>query len=107
MIPAGHGFPAPPSPRTPAGTLLAILRVLLQETVFGILFWSSAAPGTGSALARSMFGLCTVILWTRRFGYLRPSNWTTASWEGLLVYVGAVCICNLLTFGFGVAPWWR
>lgn len=107
MIPPAQRFPAPRGPGTLKETLLVVLGVLLREAVFGFLFWSSAAPGTGTRAAASLLGLCAVILWTRRFGLLRPSSWMTASWEGLLTYVGAVAIGNLLSLGFGGAPWLR
>lgn len=107
MIPPAQRFPAPRGPGMPSNTLLAVLGVLLREAVFGFLFWSSAAPGTGLRIAASLLGLCAIILWTRRFGFLRHSSWMTASWEGLLIYAGAVAIGNLLSIGFGVAPWWR
>ncbi len=106
MIPPAQRFPAPRGPGTPKATLLAVLGVLLREAVFGFLFWSSAAPEIGMRVAASLLGLCAIILWTRRFGFLRHSSWMTASWEGLLIYIGAVAIGNLLALGFGVAPWW-
>ncbi len=107
MIPPARRFPAPRGPGTPAETIRAVFGVLLREAVFGLLFWSSAAPGRGIQVAVSLIGLCTTILLTRRFGFLRHSSWMTASWEGLLIYIGAVGICNLLSLGFGAAPWWR
>lgn len=107
MIPPAQRFPAPRGPRTPAETLLAVLRVLLQEAAFGFLLWSSTAPEKAIQVAASLVGLCAIILWTRRFGVLRALSWATSSWEGLLIYIGAVAIGNLLSLCLGVAPWWR
>ena len=84
-----------------------MLGVLLREAAFGFLLWSGAAPGRAIQTAASLTVLCAILLLTRRFGILRPTGWTTAFWEGLLLYVGAVCVCNLLRLGFGIAPWWR
>jgi len=81
--------------------------MLLREGVSGILLWSSAAPDNRIRLAATVVGLCGTILWTRRFGLLRPHSWAKACCEGLLLTIGAVCMCNLLLLGLGLAPWWR
>lgn len=107
MIPPAQRFPAPRGPGAPGKLLPTMLGVLLREAAFGFLLWSGAAPGRAIQLAVSLAGLCAIILLTRRFGILRSTSWATASWEGLLLYVGAVCVRNLLWLGFGIAPWWR
>lgn len=107
MIPPAQRFPAPRGPGAPGGFLPTVVSVLLRQAVLGLLLWSGAAPGWAIQLAVSLASLCAVILLTRRFGILRPTGWATASWEGLLLYTGAVCIGNLLRLGFGIAPWWR
>lgn len=107
MIPRAGGVPAPRGPRTPRGILLTSLTVLMREAVFGFVLWGGAAPGRDTRLALSLLSLCTILLWTRRFGTLRSIGWMAASWEGLLVYVGAICMCNILSLVLGIAPWWR
>lgn len=107
MIPPAQRFPAPRGPGAPGGLLPTVLSVLLRQTVLGLLLWSGAAQGREIRLTVSLTGLCAIILLTRRFGILRPTGWATASWEGLLLYIGAACIGNLLRLGFGIAPWWR
>jgi len=107
MIPPAPRFPAPRGPGTPDGMLPTALSVLLREAVFGFLLWSGAAPSREIRLAVDLAGLCMIVLLTRRFGILRSTGWATATWEGLLLYVGAVSMCNLLWLGFGIAPWWR
>lgn len=87
--------------------MLTLLTLLMQEVVFGFVLWGGAAPSRDTRLALNVVSLCAILLWTRRFGVLRPTGWLTASWEGLLVYVGAVCACNILSLVLGVAPWWR
>lgn len=106
MIPPTDDFPAPRGPGTPHGLLLTSLTLLVREVVFGLVLWGGAAPGRDNRLALSLVSLCATLLWTRRFGILRPAGWLTA-WEGLLVYVGAVCFCNILSLLLGTAPWWR
>lgn len=107
MIPPDGSFPAPRGPRTPHGLLLTSLTMLVREVVFGFVLWASAAPGRDTRLALSLVSLCAILLWTRRFGILGSTRWLAASWEGLLVYVGAVCMCNILSLVLGTAPWWH
>ncbi len=107
MIPPAQRFPAPRGPGKSDGSLPTALSVVLREGVAGVLLWSSAAPDNRIRLAVALTGLCGLILWTRWFGLLRPNSWAKACWEGLLLYFGAICLCNLLLLGFGLAPWWR
>ena len=107
MIPPAQRFPAPRGPGKSDGSLPTALSVVLREGVAGVLLWSSAVPDNRIRLAVALTGLCGLILWTRWFGLLRPNSWAKACWEGLLLYIGAICLCNLLLLGFGLAPWWR
>ena len=74
MIPPAGGFPAPRGRRTPHGILLTSLTLLMREAVFGFVLWGGAAPGRDTRLALSLLGLCTILLWTRRFGILRSTG---------------------------------
>jgi len=107
MIPPAGRLPGPPGPDEPGGIMRRAASLLLQEGVFGILLWCGAAADLRMRLALSGLGFGVAILWTRRFGSLRPLRWANACLEGTLIYAGAVRVCNLLLLGLGTAPWWR
>lgn len=107
MIPPTERFPAPRGPGNSDGVPLTILGVLGRQGVLGVLLWCGAASDITTRTAVTLIGFCATILWTRWFGLLHPNCWAKAGWEGLLLYIGAVGIGNLLLIGFGVAPWWR
>ena len=107
MIPPLGRFPAPRGPGKSDRVSPTMLGVLGREGVLGVLLWCGAAPDITIRIAVTLIGLCGMILWTRWFGLLRPNGWAKACWEGLLLYIGAVGIGNLLQLGVGTAPWWR
>lgn len=107
MIPPTGRFPAPRGPGKSDRVSPTILGVLGREGVVGVLLWCGAAPDITIRLAVTLIGLCGMILWTRWFGLLRPNSWVKACSEGLLLTIGAICMCNLLLLGLGLAPWWR
>ena len=106
MIPPAGRFPPPrPDPDDPSATQRLALNVFLREAVIGVLLWTVAVADTGTRLAVTLAGLCVLVPWTCRFGILRPRGWMRALQEAVLLYLGAICVCNLLLFGFGRAPW--
>jgi hypothetical protein len=106
MIPRASRFPPPrPEPDGSSATLRLALNVFLRETVIGVLLWAVAVADTGTRLAVMLACLCALVPLTRRFGILRPRGWMRALQEAVLLYFGAICVCNLLLLGFGRAPW--
>ncbi len=106
MVPPG-GSPARPSqPDGFAGRMRFVAAVLLREAVIGSLLWAGAAEGTKMRLAFHLTAIPVTVLWTRRFGLMRPMIWKVALMEGMLLYFGGICFSNLMRAGFGLAPWW-
>lgn len=105
MIPPGGRIPRKPEGRLTHWRMA--IEVLVREAGFGVLLWSGATGVAGTRVVTSVLGLCAIIAATRRFPLLRPQTWKMAVWEGALLFFGAVCVSNLLTMAFGVAPWWR
>lgn len=107
MVPPTGRFPAPRGPGKSDGILPTTLGVIVREGILGLVLWSGEAPDNATRAAIALISVFGMVLWTRWFGLLRPNCWTKACWEGLLLYIGAVCVGNLLRLGFGPAPWWR
>jgi hypothetical protein len=107
-VPPANRFPARGSgPNRPFGWLRLALNVLAREAVLGLLLWCGNAGQISVTLVFYLLGLCATISWTGQFGLTRPASWRTILKESLTLYLGAVCVSNLLLVGLGLAPWWQ
>ncbi len=83
------------------------LNVLAREAVVGLLLWCGNAGQISITLVFYLLGLCATVSWTGQFGLTRPASWKTVLNESAILYLGAVCVSNLLLIGLGLAPWWQ
>lgn len=107
-VPPADRFPARDSgPNRPVGWLRLALNVLAREAVLGMLLWCGNTGQISITLVFYLLGLCATVSWTGRFGLTRPASWKTVLKESAILYLGAVCVSNLLLVGLGLAPWWQ
>ncbi len=112
-----HGmFPPGGTPKrdgwSSRGFVLAFaVRVLTLEILIGAALYSSGAAIRAAKLGAGLFVLTLVlvwtmvVLWTRRFGLLRPRGWSKALLEGSLLYIGSVCCMNVLVIALNSPLW--
>lgn len=104
--PSGRGWSAPPSGRLPrSGTAALATRVVGRELTFGAVLWALRSGDYRMDIPAYALVLWLVIVAARRFGLARPSNWAIASKEGLIIFIGAARLANIIFFVFGLAPW--
>ena len=91
--------------------LVSGAQVLVQEILIGAALYLCAvairAAGLGAgplALALTLLWVL-VLLWTRRFGVLRPRCWGTAFTEASLLCVGSICCVNALLSALNSVAW--
>jgi len=106
MVPPGGNPARPPQPGGFAGRTRLVAAVLLREAVIGSLLWAGAAEVAKVRLAFHLTAVSVTVLWTRRFGLMRPMIWKVALMESMPLYLGGICFSNLMYAGFGLAPWW-
>ena len=111
-----HGmmFPGAPGWRDWSGrhpVLIFTARVLTREVLIGAVLYACEAAIQGAGGGAGPLGLIlgllwlVVLLWTRRFGLLRPRCWSRAFTEGSLLYVGSVCCTNALLIALNSPLW--
>ncbi|MDQ2804016.1 MAG: hypothetical protein M3Y41_15590 [Pseudomonadota bacterium] len=88
-----------------------VMRVLALEILTGAALYSCGAAIRAANFGAGLFVLILVLawmmvlLWTRRFGFLRPRGWSKALLEGSLLYIGSLCCMNLLVIALNSPLW--
>ncbi len=86
--------------------MLALLAdVLIRQASVGTVLWTFRNGGHQIAFALNLAVLGLTIAGTRHLGLTRPQGWGLTLREGVLVFIGGVCIAYLLTYLFGPPPW--
>ena len=91
--------------------LVLTARVLTQEGLIGAVIYACAAAIRAASLGAGPFAVMlvllwvSVLLWTRRFGLIRPRCWSRAFTEGSLLYIGSVCCTNAFLIALHFPLW--
>lgn len=83
--------------------LLLVADALAREVIVGTVVWGCRTTDHGIAVAFNATLLGLIVLGTRWFGLMRPRAWSRTVSEAMLVFIGGVCVANLLTFLFGAS----
>lgn len=86
-------------------SLLAMLSdVLAREALAGLALWAVQAADGGLRPLLAVGVLAVVAVGTHRFGLNPVKGWQATLAEVLLVFLGGLCMANLLAMAVG-APW--